>query len=246
MEQFCQSCGMPLFNEEVLGTEANGEKSDQYCSYCYLNGAFNAPNLSKEEMIEIGVDALLREGMNEQEARGMMQSILPQLKRWRSEYKDVNQATEAPIKQCTRSEITLLGIAARTSNRNEITDSGVIPKLWEQFWQHQIPSRIPTYQSDQPVYGCYIDYENGANGEYTIFIGVEAKPEVAVPEGLERIVIPAAKYAVFQSRQDPTSIYNAWRNIWQWAELGQETRTFTGDFEVYENGNPTLIYIAIE
>ena len=40
MEQkFCQSCGMPL-TEELLGTNADGSKNEDYCIYCYKDGAF--------------------------------------------------------------------------------------------------------------------------------------------------------------------------------------------------------------
>ena len=40
MEQkFCQSCGMPLTNE-VLGTNADGSKNEEYCMYCYKDGKF--------------------------------------------------------------------------------------------------------------------------------------------------------------------------------------------------------------
>ena len=40
MEQkFCQSCGMPLTNE-VLGTNADGSKNEDYCIYCYKDGKF--------------------------------------------------------------------------------------------------------------------------------------------------------------------------------------------------------------
>ena len=39
MEQkFCQSCGMPL-TEEILGTNADGIKNEDYCIYCYKDGA---------------------------------------------------------------------------------------------------------------------------------------------------------------------------------------------------------------
>ena len=31
---FCQSCGMPL-TEEVLGTNVDGSKNEDYCMYCY-------------------------------------------------------------------------------------------------------------------------------------------------------------------------------------------------------------------
>jgi hypothetical protein len=46
----CQSCGLPLGNEEIKGTEQNGLKNNQYCKYCYENGAFTKPNMKLEEM----------------------------------------------------------------------------------------------------------------------------------------------------------------------------------------------------
>lgn len=36
---FCQSCGMPL-TEEILGTNADQSKNNEYCIYCYKDGAF--------------------------------------------------------------------------------------------------------------------------------------------------------------------------------------------------------------
>ena len=32
------------------GTNANGSKSEMYCSYCYVNGAFTQPNFTVNEM----------------------------------------------------------------------------------------------------------------------------------------------------------------------------------------------------
>jgi hypothetical protein len=31
----CQSCGIPLDNQQLKGTEANGFKTDDYCKFCY-------------------------------------------------------------------------------------------------------------------------------------------------------------------------------------------------------------------
>ena len=36
-EQFCQSCAMPL-TEEILGTNEDGSKSQDYCKFCYEDG----------------------------------------------------------------------------------------------------------------------------------------------------------------------------------------------------------------
>lgn len=39
--KFCQSCGMPMKQDpQGGGTNADGSKNEQYCSYCYQNGAF--------------------------------------------------------------------------------------------------------------------------------------------------------------------------------------------------------------
>ena len=38
-QRFCQSCGMPL-TKDVLGTNADGTKNEDYCMYCYKDGKF--------------------------------------------------------------------------------------------------------------------------------------------------------------------------------------------------------------
>ena len=48
--KFCQSCGMPL-SANVLGTEADGSKNEEYCMYCYMNGKF-LQDCTMDEMIE--------------------------------------------------------------------------------------------------------------------------------------------------------------------------------------------------
>ena len=48
-QKFCQSCGMPL-TEEVLGTNADGSKNEDYCMYCYKDGKF-LQDCTMEEMI---------------------------------------------------------------------------------------------------------------------------------------------------------------------------------------------------
>ncbi|WP_328797885.1 zinc ribbon domain-containing protein [Heyndrickxia oleronia] len=37
---FCQSCGMPMKESSVFGTELTGEKNKEFCLYCYENGEF--------------------------------------------------------------------------------------------------------------------------------------------------------------------------------------------------------------
>ena len=41
MNNFCQSCGMPMRKDpQGGGTDADGSRNATYCSYCYQKGAF--------------------------------------------------------------------------------------------------------------------------------------------------------------------------------------------------------------
>ena len=82
--KFCQSCGMPMCEgEDVYGTNADGSKSEDYCSYCYADGAFTS-ECTMDEMIEICVPHVVEfhADMDEDGARNMMKEFFPKLKRW--------------------------------------------------------------------------------------------------------------------------------------------------------------------
>lgn len=57
---FCQSCGMPLTDESLLGTEKDGAKAHDYCIYCYKDGAFTS-DCTMEQMIDFCVPVLTRQ-----------------------------------------------------------------------------------------------------------------------------------------------------------------------------------------
>lgn len=81
---FCQSCGMPMSEAEHFGTEKNGSKSEEYCSYCYQNGSFSDESITLEEMIEFASQKIDEVGiMPYAEARKMAGEFLPELKRWK-------------------------------------------------------------------------------------------------------------------------------------------------------------------
>ena len=86
-QKFCQSCGMPL-TDEVLGTNADGSKNEDYCMYCYKDGQF-LQDCTMEEMIEHcaqfvnAVNEGLEKPITKEEYIGMMKTYFPQLKRWR-------------------------------------------------------------------------------------------------------------------------------------------------------------------
>lgn len=90
MEQetkFCQSCGMPL-NDENRGTNADGSKNDDYCMYCYQNGKFTN-DCTMDEMIDFcaqfvdEVNKNMPKPMTKEEYKDMMRQYFPMLKRWK-------------------------------------------------------------------------------------------------------------------------------------------------------------------
>lgn len=82
MQEYCQSCGMPLENS-LRGTEGDGTVSHDYCIYCYKNGEFTQPHVTMEEMINICIPHMLKSGFDEEEAQRMLSEFLPTLKRWK-------------------------------------------------------------------------------------------------------------------------------------------------------------------
>ena len=74
---------MPMVNDELCGTNADGGKNGDYCKYCYENGAFTA-DCTMEEMIDFCVKPMVEANpaMSAEEAKGMMQKVFPNLKRW--------------------------------------------------------------------------------------------------------------------------------------------------------------------
>ena len=83
-EKFCQSCGMPMENDELYGTEANGSKSVDYCKYCYESGAFTEPDCTLEEMIESVAAIMVTDfGFSADDANAQCNEGIPTLKRWK-------------------------------------------------------------------------------------------------------------------------------------------------------------------
>ena len=85
--KFCQSCGMPL-NDENRGTNADGNKNEDYCMYCYQNGKFTN-DCTMDEMIEFcaqfvdEVNKNMPKPMTKDEYKDMMRQYFPMLKRWK-------------------------------------------------------------------------------------------------------------------------------------------------------------------
>ena len=111
--KFCQSCGMPL-TPEILGTNADGSKNEEYCIYCYKDGAFTG-DFNMEQMVEFCsqfVDEFNKntgKSLTREEYKVELRKYFPTLKRWRLPADQLPHAT-SPMKQKFIEEVNALGI----------------------------------------------------------------------------------------------------------------------------------------
>ena len=258
----CQSCGMPLTTPTQFGTETDGSATREYCIYCYKEGMFQQPNITMEGMIEMCTAILMEEGMDQESARAMLRNQLPFLKRWSpsnpegktiSAVRNSADSTELhftdkdqsiltqPVRYVTLPGKRLAGISARTTNAIEMSGQGCIQDLWNRYFSS---GHIPAPEA--PRYGCYTDYTNGIHGEYTILVGHEAAADETLPAGMNSVELPPATYAVFTSRKGPMAevVGEAWGAVWGWSN--QNERTFTGDFELYDERSMDPAHVQVD
>ena len=88
-EYYCQCCSMPMPDEALHGTEADGSPSEHYCKWCYQEGDFTAKDVDMDEFIEataqMEADAM---GISREEAVSLMATLLSHLDRWKNEAKN--------------------------------------------------------------------------------------------------------------------------------------------------------------
>ncbi len=80
---YCQSCSMPLHNEESKGTEKDFSKNNEYCRFCYKEGAFTNPEMTLKEMKIHVKTQMLKMNFPESAIQNTLKK-LPELKRWKN------------------------------------------------------------------------------------------------------------------------------------------------------------------
>lgn len=156
----------------------------------------------------------------------------------------------------TKSEIKLIGLTARTNNKNEMNPTtSKIGELAGRFWSQNIANQIPNRKNPGVTLSVYTEYDSNEHGDYTYFIGEEVDSFENVSSEFQKLTIPAAKYQKFTtpSGKMPEVVINAWQQIWKMSsnDFGGE-RAYVADFEVYDQraSNPVNasldIYIGLK
>lgn len=155
-----------------------------------------------------------------------------------------------------RPEIKLMGLTARTNNKNEMNpQTSKIGELAGRFWSQNIANQIPNRKNPGITLSVYTEYDSNEHGDYTYFIGEEVNSFENIPSELQTLIIPAAKYQKFitPSGKMPDVVVSAWQQIWKMtSDHFEGDRAYIADFEVYDQraidpANTSLdIYIGIK
>ena len=140
----------------------------------------------------------------------------------------------------------ICGLKTRTNNADEMSGRGVIANLWGEFLKFNA-SRSSAEKNE--IYAAYYDYENGAQGEYSVLIGTcsqerrykESHDEACKSanqcrknerdETGEKLHTEAGDYAVFDFANEPTRAGEYWTGIWKFFESSKLQRAFKAGFE---------------
>lgn len=79
---FCQCCGMPLNEDDMVSREPDGSFNEDYCKWCYAEGKFVYE--SKDSLLDFLVSHMPNpDGLSEDERRDYFDRQLSGLKHWK-------------------------------------------------------------------------------------------------------------------------------------------------------------------
>ena len=76
----CQCCGMPM-EDGIIGRDKDGSLNEKYCKWCYADGTYTYSSM--DDLIDVCIPHMARQGFTEEQARAYMQEMLPKLDYWK-------------------------------------------------------------------------------------------------------------------------------------------------------------------
>ena len=76
----CQCCGMPL-EDHIMSKEPDGAINENYCKWCYSDGAFNYTSM--EQLIDFCAEHTANENWSAEQIRSYLEGLLPTLDHWK-------------------------------------------------------------------------------------------------------------------------------------------------------------------
>lgn len=143
---------------------------------------------------------------------------------------------------------TVVGVSRRACNADGSSVT-IIPAVWGEFLKQNTAKPIKNRSFPPTMYAVYSDYESDWTKEYSFLIGAGVTRAGKVPEGMTVRRIPAQTYAHFVAKGEmPRSLLEVWSAVW----LSTLPRTYTFDFEVYDQrftrpeNKEIDVYVAVD
>ena len=82
-EHYCQSCGMMFTGSGQHGHEADGTETEDYCRWCYEDGAYTYETTMDDMIEECAPRMAEAMGWTVDESASLLGAVLPTLERWK-------------------------------------------------------------------------------------------------------------------------------------------------------------------
>lgn len=145
-----------------------------------------------------------------------------------------------------RGELTVVGLAVRTSNAEESDPARArLARLWQRASAPGAFAHVPG-RLDENLYAVLTDYESDHHGAYTQVVGVAVRAVPKLPEGMVAVRVPSGPSLKIEVRGPmPGALIETWQQIWKQTEAGaQPPRSFRTDLEVH-HGDGAEIYLSV-
>lgn len=80
---FCQCCGMPLNEDDILSRETDGTINEEYCKWCYHDGEYTYSDM--DSLINFCAETFANENWPAEAVRAHMSELLPKLNYWKKQ-----------------------------------------------------------------------------------------------------------------------------------------------------------------
>lgn len=163
----CQCCGMPL-DDSIIGRDSDGTPNESYCQWCYADGTYTYSDM--DELIEVCIPHMMKEGFTEEQARAYMKNYLPGLDYWKRYEQLSDDGQFDAFKQQLIQEINDLHIDGmpKLTKLNALVGSFV-----------NLPYRLPSgvevkFLNDQTTYlGNQLESEFGSDRCFGVLANME-------------------------------------------------------------------------
>jgi len=148
----------------------------------------------------------------------------------------------------TVESFEVAGLMIRTNNEQELDpDTSQVSAVWNEFFDGGTYDHLREEDEDPPLHGVYSDYETGADGPWTLTVGVAASEATADDADAATIMVAGGEYLVWEAEGDLEDIVPAtWEDITDYFDDNPPyVRAFGTDFERFIDGTRLEVYVSV-